>query len=369
MSSDILTNPQSRNEAILQNMLGAHNDLVPPQSRIEELLLMLLEQGIGGLNYIGVTTTELEDGDNTNPIVINGEDVTAEVGDYCTYGNKEFIFNGSIWQELGDITDLTASMVAYDNTSSGLNADDVQEAIDEAYSVNRNSYRHTMRNITTDLTNLVQAVSEQNLEKYGYSIGDYFVGASTYKYYLADYDTFYSGYNDNAFVNTHHIGLLVDTGEGVSWNGTNTTATGYAGSDIHAYLSSTVLDNIKTDFIALFGGSTGLEHLIAHKLYWTITNSSSSFSDNDEYISLITETQVNGVKQVTPSSSSTDGEAWKPLDISRKYLINEIAGDNNVWTRNIYSSTSPLYIASDRGMVVGQGATYKNRTIALILFH
>lgn len=36
--------PQSRNEAILQNMLGADNDLLPPFSRIEELLIDLLEK-------------------------------------------------------------------------------------------------------------------------------------------------------------------------------------------------------------------------------------------------------------------------------------------------------------------------------------
>lgn len=36
--------PQSPNEAILQNMLGEENELREPQSRIEELLLELLEQ-------------------------------------------------------------------------------------------------------------------------------------------------------------------------------------------------------------------------------------------------------------------------------------------------------------------------------------
>ena len=39
--------PQSRNEAILQNMLGADNDLLPPQSRIETLLQELLAK-LGG---------------------------------------------------------------------------------------------------------------------------------------------------------------------------------------------------------------------------------------------------------------------------------------------------------------------------------
>lgn len=36
--------PQSRTEAILQNMVGADNDLGEPQSRVEELLMMLLEE-------------------------------------------------------------------------------------------------------------------------------------------------------------------------------------------------------------------------------------------------------------------------------------------------------------------------------------
>ena len=35
--------PQSRNEAILQNMLGADNELGDPMSRIEDLLMQLRE--------------------------------------------------------------------------------------------------------------------------------------------------------------------------------------------------------------------------------------------------------------------------------------------------------------------------------------
>lgn len=40
--------PQSRNEAILQNILGADNDLLPPESRIETLLQQLLAMLGGG---------------------------------------------------------------------------------------------------------------------------------------------------------------------------------------------------------------------------------------------------------------------------------------------------------------------------------
>lgn len=40
--------PESRNEAILQNILGANNELLPPESRIETLLQLLLQELGGG---------------------------------------------------------------------------------------------------------------------------------------------------------------------------------------------------------------------------------------------------------------------------------------------------------------------------------
>jgi hypothetical protein len=42
--ADSFDTPQSRNEAILQNILGADNELLEPESRIETLLTELLNQ-------------------------------------------------------------------------------------------------------------------------------------------------------------------------------------------------------------------------------------------------------------------------------------------------------------------------------------
>jgi len=104
------SNPESRIEAILQNMLGANNVLDPPESRIEYLLQQILENGGGGgqsaIHEKGVTTTALTDGCDTNPITINGESYTAVDGDLVAYQNKEFLFNGTIWQELGDVSEV-----------------------------------------------------------------------------------------------------------------------------------------------------------------------------------------------------------------------------------------------------------------------
>lgn len=59
--------PESRNEAILQNMLGAENEILPPESRIEMLLIDLLEElekggGGGGESVIAWKPTVSAEG-------------------------------------------------------------------------------------------------------------------------------------------------------------------------------------------------------------------------------------------------------------------------------------------------------------------
>ena len=51
--------------------------------------------------WMGVTTTALTDGATTNPITINSESVSAEVGGMAQYDGVEFVWNGSAWQEMG----------------------------------------------------------------------------------------------------------------------------------------------------------------------------------------------------------------------------------------------------------------------------
>ena len=66
--------------------------------------------------YMGVTSTALSDGSTTNPVKINGEDITANTGAICTYQSKEFIWNGTAWQEFGDLSAL--GDLAYADTAS-----------------------------------------------------------------------------------------------------------------------------------------------------------------------------------------------------------------------------------------------------------
>ena len=62
------------------------------------------------MNFLGTTTTTLADGGTTNPIKINNEDVSAVKGDVVVNGNKEFVFDGSKWAEIGDVSAQAAAI-------------------------------------------------------------------------------------------------------------------------------------------------------------------------------------------------------------------------------------------------------------------
>lgn len=67
--------------------------------------------------FLGVTTTAITDGSTTNPVTINESSVTATTGGIVTYGSAEFVWNGSAWQEFGDLSALGS--LAYKDSASG----------------------------------------------------------------------------------------------------------------------------------------------------------------------------------------------------------------------------------------------------------
>ena len=54
------------------------------------------------MKFLGTTTTVISDGSTTNPITISGSSVKATSGNVVLYGSKEFVWTGSLWEELGD---------------------------------------------------------------------------------------------------------------------------------------------------------------------------------------------------------------------------------------------------------------------------
>ena len=71
----------------------------------------------GGVTFMGETTTALTDGATTASITINSKTVTAAKGYLVVYQNKEFVFDGTKWIEMGDLSVLGS--LAYKNSASG----------------------------------------------------------------------------------------------------------------------------------------------------------------------------------------------------------------------------------------------------------
>lgn len=224
-------------------------------------------------------------------------------------------------------------------------------------------------NITSNLTNLPTAVANQNLEAYGYKIGDYFNGASGYTYILADYNT-YKGTATPYCLTSNHLGIVVDTHATSKWHTGDASSVGYNGSTLHTYLKGTVMDNIKSDFIALFGGSTGLEHLFSHSKLLTTALANWAWQEN-QYISALTCTQIDAGSQWT-ANGYQEGEASKSLELFRMYKWTEIFGSEYLWLRNLsnYSGGSSACNAPHGGHLSGSGSVTDAFFVAgLILFY
>ena len=72
-----------------------------------------------GVHFRGSTTTALTDGATTNPITIDGSSYTAVMGDMVIYGNKEFLFDGTSWHEMGDLSDTVGRKYYVDGSPRG----------------------------------------------------------------------------------------------------------------------------------------------------------------------------------------------------------------------------------------------------------
>ena len=56
------------------------------------------------MHYLGITSTALTDGSTASTVVVSGNNKTAANGDVVICDHKEFIWNGTSWELLGDET-------------------------------------------------------------------------------------------------------------------------------------------------------------------------------------------------------------------------------------------------------------------------
>lgn len=301
--------------------------------------------------------------------MIQNDDGTVSFEDVTDYSQVGDDFGaGDINTTNKAVNELTAAEIAYDDTSTSLGAENTQNAIVQLnthLTEFANYSRRTRKNITSSLANLSKAVAEQDLEKYGYSIGDYFTGASGYVYHLGDMDTYYGGYNNCAVVATHHVGIVVDTNSTCTWLSSG-SAGSYSASTLHSYLKGTVLSNIKSDFTKLFGSS---DHLVAHAELDNAVDSWGTIWDGlaNTQICALSEVQVYG-SRIFGCDGFQSGTANKHLEIFRKFRCNEILGNKWWWLRSL-SSSSYACVADTGGFADSAGLSYTAFGVGLILFY
>ncbi len=125
-----------------------------------------IEQAIsGGVTFKGETTTVLTDGSITTVIKINGEDVTAQRGYLVIYSSKEFVFDGTKWIELGDLSAL--GDLAWKDSATG--------SYTPAGTVSQPTFTGTETNVTVS----VSTSSSGNYQPAGTVSQPTFTGTST----------------------------------------------------------------------------------------------------------------------------------------------------------------------------------------------
>ena len=238
---------------------------------------------------------------------------------------------------------------------------------------------------------LKMAAADQNLERYGLKVGDYYTttnGGKTYNYVIAGLNTMKGTHSYR--LTTDHVGIIVDTNDTHAWNvsgntyqstntystgGTWTTgasAAGYANCDLHYYLTTTVLPYVEADL-----GSANIKS--HYKLYSTAVNTSgynrfgsaggcsSSWAwYAGQKICALSEVQVYG--SIVWSSSGYDtGEACRQLDVFRVYNMNEIFEGRYPWLRDVASASRACHVNA-YGRADSYAASDAYYVAALILF-
>ena len=247
---------------------------------------------------------------------------------------------------------------------------------------------------------LKNAIADMSLEKYGMKVGDYITTSHTIDNSNITFDYIIAGFNiakgnvEGYRLSADHIGIIVITSKTVPWNkggrvsastnhtlstgGTWTTGSGacYANSDLHYYLTNTVLPHVKTDL--------GSDNIKSHTKYYTNAINTSGYnrfgtatgcasgrnSYQNQQICALSEIQIYG-SVVWGSSGYDVGEACRQLDVFRVYTMNEIFDWKYPWLRDIASRTTACQ-ASDQGQAAGDTTeskvSYNRPAVGLVIF-
>ena len=230
-----------------------------------------------------------------------------------------------------------------------------------------------------NLADLQAAVADQNLEKHGLHVGDQKT-INGHTYVIAGLNPM-KGTTTPYRLTQNHVGLIVIPHTTQAWNASGNTSTGannrgagYKNSDLHYYLTNTLLPLVETDL----GASNLLGHskLLTNAVNTTAVNRMAKDSNKgassgwewvaDCKICALSEVQVYGAT-VWSSSGHDTGEACRQLDVFRVFNHTEIFGSEYPWLRDVVSASHAAY-ADNAGYADYDTASNAYYVAALVLF-
>lgn len=117
------------------------------------------------MKFLGTSATAITDGAATNPIIVGGNSVTVESGNVVLYGSKEFVWNGTAWEELGNEGSYKITQAAVSSPSA---SGSTTAFIDTISQDTNGKITVTKKNVTvatTDTSGLMSAADKIALDK------------------------------------------------------------------------------------------------------------------------------------------------------------------------------------------------------------
>lgn len=220
------------------------------------------------------------------------------------------------------------------------------------------------KEITTNLSNLSKAVAEEDLNKYGYSLGDYFISPANYRYTLAHLNYWKGDVVNGSTVPTNHLIIIVSTRGmlNTAWLSSGTLSN-YSSSTLHSVLTNTVLPNIKSDFNSLFGNWEN--HLLPHGM---CDNAIGGWGKGtvvaNTYIQAMSECQVYG-SSIFSADGYQQGTSNRQLNVFKKYTPMLVLGNIGYWLKSI--STTQMACTIDGSGLGGRFLISNNSSVAGII--
>lgn len=260
----------------------------------------------------------------------------------------QWAYKQNIMGPTGPAGTANAASVAYDNESSGLTADNVQEAVDELnqkFPNNAGSHNGIYRgkNLGSSVTESQwQAISSGTFEDL--YIGDYWI-INGVNWRIAAFD-YYLNCGDTNFTQ-HHVVIVPDTClYNAQMNTTNVTTGAYKGSAMY----TANLAQAKSTINSAFGSS----HVLSHRIYLSNATSNGRASAGewtDSTVDLMCEHMVYGSGIFSPVSDGSNVPNNYRVEKGQLPLFalepSRICNRVTWWLRDVISDALFAYVSSD----------------------